>query len=75
MILCQKAKFDQKNRILIPRDYIREAGGSDNCSCYITFNEATREIKILVKPIEDPRKGAARIAAVAADSGALAPAT
>ena len=74
MILCQKVKFDQKNRILIPRDYIREAGGSDNCSCYVTFNEATREIKIVIQPIAE-RKSAARIAAVESDSGALAPAT
>ena len=49
MILCQKAKFDQKNRVLVPREYIKLAGGEDNCGCYITFDEDTKEIKIIIK--------------------------
>lgn len=49
MILCQKTKFDQKNRVLVPREYIKLAGGEDNCGCYITFDEDTKEIKVIIK--------------------------
>lgn len=48
MVLCQKTKFDQKNRILIPKEYIRVAGGEENGPCYVTCNEETGEIKIII---------------------------
>ena len=51
MILCQKSKFDQGNRILIPREYIRLAGGERNGACYITYDEETKEIKIIIKEV------------------------
>lgn len=49
MVLCQKTKFDQKNRVLIPREYIKLAGGQENGTCYVTYDEATKEIKIIIK--------------------------
>ena len=53
MVLCQKAKLDQKNRILIPRDFIKVAGGEDNGSCYVTCDEDTKEIKIIIRPMKE----------------------
>ena len=53
MILCQKTKFDQKNRGLVPREYIKLAGGEENGACYITYNEDTKEIKIIIKEISE----------------------
>ncbi len=49
MILCQKTKFDQKNRVLIPREYIQLAGGAEDGVCYVTYDEDTKEIKIIIK--------------------------
>ena len=56
MVLCQKAKFDQKNRILIPKDFIEVAGGNDNVSCYVTCDEDTGEIKIIIRPTDIKEK-------------------
>ena len=47
MILMEKRKFDQKNRVNIPLDYIRAAGGDPNGEVYVQFDEQTNEIKIL----------------------------
>lgn len=49
MILCCERKFDQQNRLLVPLEYLRKAGGGPNCKCYVMFDEATKEIKIVVK--------------------------
>lgn len=48
MILCQKAKLDKQNRVLIPREYIKLAGGEANGVCYITFDENTKEIRVII---------------------------
>ena len=48
MTLCQKTKFDQKNRILIPKEYIKSAGGADNCKCYVQYQEGTDFIIIRI---------------------------
>ena len=53
MILCHKAKFDQKSRLRIPREYIKLAGGEDDCKCYITFDENTKEIKIIMEKVRN----------------------
>ena len=60
MVLCQKAKFDQKNRILIPKDFIDVAGGVENGTCYVTCDEDTKEIKIIIRPTNIKDKENAR---------------
>lgn len=47
MILCQKTKFDQKNRVLIPKDILIAAGGSFNCEAYVVHVEGTNEVKLV----------------------------
>ena len=56
MVLCQKAKFDQKNRILIPKDFIEVAGGTNGDSCYVICDEDTKEIKIIIRPTDIKEK-------------------
>jgi hypothetical protein len=34
---------------LIPREYIQLAGGAEDGVCYVTFDEDTKEIKIVIK--------------------------
>lgn len=50
MILTEKRKLDLKNRINIPIDYIRKAGGGPNGEVYVTFDEETKKIEIIVVP-------------------------
>lgn len=49
MVLCEERKFDQKNRVFIPKTYIMKAGGKENGECYVMFDEETKEIKIVFK--------------------------
>lgn len=49
MILCQKAKFDQKNRILIPKSILLAAGGEFDGETYIVHEEGSNEIKLIFK--------------------------
>ena len=53
MILCHKTKFDQKSRLRVPLEYIKLAGGKAGCKCYITFNEDTKEIKIIIEEVKN----------------------
>lgn len=53
MVLCQKAKFDQKNRVLIPKDMMKEAGGYDNCEVYVTCEEGTNKVILIFKKVEN----------------------
>ena len=53
MILCQKTKFDQKNRVLVPHEYIKLAGGEPDGVCYVTYDEDSKEIKIIIKAKEN----------------------
>lgn len=47
MVLCQKVKFDQKNRVHIPRDMMKTAGGYDNCEVYVTCEEGTNKVVLV----------------------------
>ena len=47
MILTEKRKFDQKNRLYIPLEYIRAAGGDPNGEVYVQFDEQTKEIRVV----------------------------
>jgi len=47
MVLCQKARFDQKNRILIPKTMITEAGGQFDGPVYVSHEEGTNEIRLI----------------------------
>ena len=49
MVLCQKAKFDQKNRVLIPKEMMKAAGGYDNCEVYVTHDEGTNMVTLVFK--------------------------
>ncbi len=49
MVLCRKAKFDQKNRILIPVEMMEAAGGFPNCMVYVTHDEGTHEVKLVFR--------------------------
>lgn len=49
MVLCVERKFDQKNRLFIPADFLKKAGGGPNCKCYVQLDEDTKEIKVIVK--------------------------
>lgn len=46
-MLCVKRRFDQKNRILIPVEFIREAGGDVDCEVYVQHEEGTNEIRLV----------------------------
>lgn len=54
MVLCTKTKLDNQNRLLIPRDYLKEAGGTLNGQCYILFDEETK--RIVVIPVKEQNK-------------------
>lgn len=56
MVLCQKAKFDQKNRVLIPKDMMKAAGGYDNCEVYVTCEEGTNKVILIFKEGESKEK-------------------
>lgn len=49
MTLCQKAKFDQKNRILIPKSILLAAGGEFDGETYIVHEEGSNEVKLIFK--------------------------
>lgn len=49
MVLCVERKMDQKNRLWIPADFIKKAGGELDGHCYVQFDEDTKEIKIIMK--------------------------
>ncbi len=57
MVLCMKTKFDCQNRLLIPRDYLKAAGGSPNGKCYVLYDEGTNQIVIIpVKQDKENKK-------------------
>lgn len=49
MVLCVERKMDQKNRLWIPTDFIKKAGGELDGHYYVMFDEDTKEIKIVMK--------------------------
>ena len=49
MVLCHVRKMDQNNRILIPKEFIKMAGGHENGDVYVMFDEDSKEIKIKCK--------------------------
>ena len=53
MTLCQKVKFDQKNRVLIPKNMMKAAGGYDNCEAYVTCEEGTNKVVLIFKEKEE----------------------
>ena len=52
MVLVERRRLDQKTRVHIPSEYIRLAGGHPNGDVYVSFDEQSKEIKI-VFPSED----------------------
>lgn len=60
MVLCVEKKFDQNNRIFIPADFIRKAGGELDSRCYVMFDEDTKEIKIVIKKDDENEKAKIR---------------
>jgi len=48
MILCEKKKMDDKCRLLIPTEYVTGAGGKPGGTVYVSFDEDTKEIKIII---------------------------
>ncbi len=50
MTLCQKGRFDQKNRIFIPKEIMASAGGLPNCGVYVVHDEGTNEVKLIFNP-------------------------
>lgn len=42
--------MDGKCRLQIPTEYIIEAGGKPDGTVYVSFNEETKEIRIIIQP-------------------------
>lgn len=53
MVLCVERRMDQKNRLFIPIDFIRKAGGKPNGTYYVMLDEDTKEIKISMKGLKE----------------------
>lgn len=47
MILCERKKVSDKGRVVIPADYLKKIGIEPGKEVYITFDEESKEIKIL----------------------------
>ena len=49
MVLCVSRKFDQKNRLFIPKEFIEKAGWKLDGECYVSLDEDDRKIVIEMK--------------------------